>query len=127
MKSARIIAQEIAEILKGDVVAAVQVKDHFAQGELMTLLGLTDTVAQARIDELEGEVLGARLFVQEQQGNIGALRDSLASARLEVLDFIEQMEDVVRSNTDLFGPVPNSPTTLAELRRKISDLKLNAQ
>lgn len=56
MKSARIIAQEIAEILKGDVVAAVQIKEHFAEGELMTLLGLTDTVAAARIAELNDRV-----------------------------------------------------------------------
>lgn len=75
MKSARIIAQEIAEILKGDVVAAVQVKDHFAEGELMTLLGLTDTVAAARIAELEMEV-------EDLTDGLDALKDEITQLKL---------------------------------------------
>ena len=75
MKSARIIAQEIAEILKGDVVAAVQVKEHFAEGELMALLGLTDTVAAARIAELE-------MKVEDLTDELDALEDEITHLKL---------------------------------------------
>ena len=75
MKSARIIAQEIAEILKGDVVAAVQVKQHFAEGELMTLLGLTDTVAQEQIVDLQDCIERKDLRIAYLHDEIEALRD----------------------------------------------------
>lgn len=79
MKSARIIAQEIAEILKGDVVAAAQVKEHFAEGELMTLLGLTDTAAAARIAELEQDIDNMKSAVDKYVSNSQEDAENLAS------------------------------------------------
>lgn len=81
MKSARIIAQEIAEILKGDVVAAVQVKEHFAEGELMALLGLTDTVAAARIEELKDEITDMGDRIDEFIDEVGDLKTEIAELK----------------------------------------------
>lgn len=79
MKSARIIAQEIAEILKKDVVAAAQVKEHFAGGELMALLGLTDTAAAARIAELEQDIDNMKSAVDKYVSNSQEDAENLAS------------------------------------------------
>jgi len=45
MKPSRIIAQEIAKVLREDTLAAAALKQEFAnESELMTLLDLTETV-----------------------------------------------------------------------------------
>ena len=75
MKSARIIAQEIAEILKKDVVAAVQVKDHFAENELLSLLDVTDT------------------FLLEQTRELQSLNDSLSEEITQLRDELYALKD----------------------------------
>jgi hypothetical protein len=66
MKSARIITQEIAKILREDPLAAAALKQEFAsEMELMTLLDLAETVdalkeelrlAALQIDNLEDQL-----------------------------------------------------------------------
>lgn len=70
MKSTRIIAQEIAKILREDPLAAAKVSDHFnSQSELLELLALPD---------LQDELETAQERITELENKIDQLRDSMA-------------------------------------------------
>jgi hypothetical protein len=70
MKSALIVSQEIARILKDDPIAAAKVRDHFkSQSELLELLALPD---------LQEALETAQECVTELEHKIDQLKDSMA-------------------------------------------------